>query len=191
MPSHPQRLALTATALCLLTACTPTTPPPTPSYRCTPETGGDEHDCTQAQHDDMLAKDKLYTQAEAVYRRFFAEDVRILRAGGITAPTQTLLETTTGAFLTDSMNLYRSFIDEERKTVGGDVRLATLRRLPGLSKAGSVVALRACTDASTTTTYIQGEAAGPGGMGEDTLYFGRVDGVLKIQGADGGAVKSC
>lgn len=195
MLHRPRRLVFTAAALCLLAACTPVSPTPTPSpapsYRCTPEAGGDEFDCTQAQHDEMAAKDRLYAEAEAVYRKFFDEDVRIFRLGGITKTSAVLLETTTGDFLQDSMNLYRSFVAEERKTVGGEVKLAALRRLPGLSKAGSVVALRACTDASTTTTYIRGKAAGPGGIGEDTLYFGRVDGVLKIQGADGKAVKSC
>lgn len=195
MLHRPRRLVFTAAALCLVTACTPTAPTtqpsPAPSYRCTPEAGGDEFDCTQAQYDEMVAKDKLYAEAEAVYRKFFDEDVRIFRAGGITKASAVLLETTTGDFLQDSMNLYRSFVAEKRKIVGGEVKIAALQRLPGLSKAGSVVALRACTDASTTTTYIRGKAAGPGGTGEDTLYFGRVDGLLKIQGADGRAVKSC
>ena len=195
MLHRPRRLVFTAAALCLVAACTPTAPTsapsPAPSYRCTPEAGGDEFDCTQAQYDEMVAKDKLYAEAEAVYRKFFAEDVRIFRAGGITKASAVLLETTTGDFLQDSMNLYRSFVAEERKIVGGEVKIAALQRLPGLSKAGSVVALRACTDASTTTTHIRGKAVGPGGAGEDTLYFGRVDGVLKIQGADGKAVKSC
>ena len=54
-----------------------------PSYRCTPEAGGAEFDCTQHQYDEMVAKDKLYAEAEAVYRKFFVEDVRIFRKGGI------------------------------------------------------------------------------------------------------------
>jgi hypothetical protein len=139
----------------------------------------------------MVAKDKLYTEAEAVYRRFLAEDERIFRQGGITEPTAVLLETTTGAFLENSMTLYRSFVEGERKSVGGEIRLQSLARLPSQSKGGSIVAMRACVDASTTTVYRRGKPAGKGGVGADALYFGRVDGVLKIQGADGKAVESC
>lgn len=189
-----RRLAVTVTAVCLLAGCQPAAPPsplPTPSFRCTPEAGGPEFDCTPRQHDDMVAKDQLYAEAEAVYRKFFAEDVRIFRAGGVTEPTAVLLETTTGAFLDDSMGLYRSFVVEGRRAVGGTIRLVSLERLPGVSKGGSVVAMRACTDATTTRTYRHGKPVGKGGAGMDTLYFNRVAGVLKIQGADGKAVESC
>jgi len=162
-----------------------------PSYRCTPEAGGAEFHCSQKQYVDMVAKDKLYAEAEAVYRKFFEEDVRIFRAGGITKPTPVVLETTTGDFQVDSMDLYNSFVREGRKSVGGDIRLARLDRVPGASKGGSVVALRACVDASSTTTVRHGSSPEKGGFGSDLLYFGRSDGTLKIQGADGEAVESC
>lgn len=190
-----RRLSAGATIVTIVLAgcqpVAPTTPVPAPSFRCTPEAGGAEFDCTQAQYDEMVAKDKLYAEAEAVYRRFFAEDERILRAGGIEEPTPVLLETTTGAFLENSMTLYRSFLAEGRRSVGGVIRLASLSRMPGISKGGSIVAMDACIDATSTTTYIRGKAAGKGGAGIETLYFGRVDGVLRVQGADGRAVESC
>ena len=50
--------------LTLLAACQrpSPTPAPAPSFRCTPEAGGDEYDCSQAQHDEMVSKDcLLYT----------------------------------------------------------------------------------------------------------------------------------
>jgi hypothetical protein len=139
----------------------------------------------------MVAKDKLYAEAEAVYRRFFEEDVRIFRLGGISEPSPVLLDTTMGDFRNDSMALYRSFLEEGRKSVGGEIRLASLERVPGASKGGSVVALRACVDASSTKTVSSGSAPERGGFGSDLLYFGRSGGVLKIQGADGEAVQSC
>ena len=87
MPRLSGRLASSVVLACLLAGCQPPAPSPTPvpSYRCTPEAGGAEFDCTQHQYDEMVAKDKLYAEAEAVYRKFLAEDVRILRAGGIDA----------------------------------------------------------------------------------------------------------
>lgn len=193
MLSWPGRLAVTLFAACLLAGCQPAAPPPTPvpTYACTPEAGGAEFSCSQQQYDEMVAKDKLYAEAEAVYRRFFAEDVRIFRLGGIETPSPVLLETTTGAFLDDSMALYRSFIVEGRKSVGGEIRLARLERVPGVSKDGSIVALRACIDATSTTTVRRDNPSEKGGAGQDTLFFGRVDGMLKIRGADGKAVESC
>ncbi len=193
MPTLSGRLASTLVAACLLTGCQPSapTPAPVPSYRCTPETGGAEFECSQKQYDDMVAKDKLYAEAEAVYRKFFEEDVRIFRLGGITEPSAVLLETTMGDFQTDSMALYNSFVKEGRKSLGGVIKLARLDRVPGASKGGSVVALRACVDASSTTTVRKGSDPEKGGFGSDLLYFGRSGGVLKIQGADGEAVESC
>jgi hypothetical protein len=188
------RYAVSVLVCVVLAGCQPAgipLPAPTPSLRCTAEAGGAEYACTPYEYDDMVAKDKLYAEAEAVYRKFLAEDERIFRKGGITEPTEVLLETTTGAFLENSMTLYRSFVEEERKSVGGEILLESLTRLPGQSKGGSVVAIRACVDASTTTVYRHGKRAGKGGVGTDALYFGRVDGVLKIQGADGKAVESC
>ena len=98
MLSQPRRTAVSTAVLALalaLAGCQPatTTPTPVPSYRCTPEAGGAEFDCSQHQYDDMVAKDQLYAEAEAVYRKFFAEDVRILRKGGVQEPTEALLRT--------------------------------------------------------------------------------------------------
>lgn len=195
MLHRPRRLVFTAASLCLLAACTPTSPTPTPSpapsYRCTPEAGGDEFDCTQAQHDEMIAKDKLYAEAEAVYRKFLNEDVRILRDGGIATATPVIKETATGAFLTDSMDYYRSLKKDKAKLIGGEVLLRALVRAPGVTKGGSVVAMRACVDASSARIVIDGKDYGPGRRGSDLLYFGRVGGALKIQGADGKEVDTC
>ena len=71
----------------LLAACqpsapgqpTPTSSPsspvasPTPTFLCTPEAGGDASPCSEAQYDEMKAKDALYEEAEAVFREMLAE----------------------------------------------------------------------------------------------------------------------
>jgi len=193
MPTLSGRLASIIVAACLLTACQPPapTPSPLPSYRCTPEAGGAEFDCSQKQYDDMVAKDKLYAEAEAVYRKFFEEDSRIFRAGGITEPTPALLETTTGAFLEDSMALYRSLHADTRKLVGGTIELTYLGRRPGVAKESSVAAMVACVDARTTAVQEHGKKVGQGQLVQDLLYFGRFEGKLKIQGADGQKEGSC
>lgn len=194
MQFRPGRLAVSAVlCACLLAGCQPpaVTPSPAPTFRCTPEAGGAEFECSQQQHDEMVAKDELYAEAEAVYRRFFEEDVRMFRIGGADEATEVLLDTTAGDFLRDSLDLYRKLKREGRKSVGGEIRLASLVRAPGTSKGGSVVALRACIDASSTKTVVRGQVVEQGGSGSDLLYFGRFDAGLKIQGADGKAVESC
>lgn len=193
MPKLSGRLAATLTSACLLTGCIPTTPTPSPlpSYRCTPEAGGTEYDCTQKQHDDMMAKDKLYTEAEAVYRRFLAEDIRIARKGGVSDPTAELLATTTGAFLNDVMAGYRDDKSRGITVRGGDRVVKSLTRLAGVAKAGSAVALRACVDSTSVEVYKAGKRLGAGLITSDELYFSQAAGALKILGADGKEVTSC
>ncbi len=193
MPILSGRLASIVVLACLLAGCQPAAPVPTPvpSYRCTPEAGGPEFDCTQHQYDDMLAKDKLYAEAEAVYRKFLAEDIRIFRAGGVTEPTAVLLETTTGAFLEDSMALYSSLKADSRRLVGGEIKLTYLGRKPGVMKEASVVAMVACVDARTTEVREKGKRVSAGQLVEDLLYFGLFNGQVKIQGADGQREGEC
>ncbi len=194
MLHRPRRLVFTAASLCLLAACTPTSPTPTPSpapsYRCTPEAGGDEFDCTQAQHDEMAAKDRLYAEAEAVYRKFYEENLRILRLGGVAEPTPILLETTSGAFLKDAMANY-AYLRKRGLRVRGADRSLVLTRLPGRSKRGSVAAMRICIDGRSLEFLKSGKPDGYGVVTEDDTYFARFDSALKIIGADGKEVEAC
>lgn len=193
MLSWPGRLAVTLFAACLLAGCQPAAPPPTPvpTYACTPEAGGAEFSCSQQQYDEMVAKDKLYAEAEAVYRRFFAENERIYRAGGIDSASQILLETTAAQYLEDSMNLYRSMRETHTKLVGGDIRLRSIERLPGSALGDSVAAMRACIDTTSTDIYVDGTRSDKGYLGVEQLYFGRFGGVLKIQASEWEEVKEC
>lgn len=189
-----RRLAVTVTAVCLLAGCQPAAPPspvPTPSFRCTPEAGGPEFDCTPRQHDDMVAKDQLYAEAEAVYRKFLIEDMRISRTGGVNAPTSELLATTAGAFLENAMDEYRRDQKEGITVRGGQREIKTLSRLVGLSKGGSIVSLRVCTDASSVKVFKNKKLLGRGLVTKDDLYFSRVGSLLKLIGADGKEVESC
>ena len=193
MPTLSGRLASTLVVACLLTGCQPAAPTPTPvpTYRCTPEAGGAEFECSQKQYDDMVAKDKLYAEAEAVYRRFLAEDLRIGRAGGVTEPTEELLAVATGAFLDDVIAGYREDKSQGITVRGGDRLLKSLKRLVGVAKAGSSVALGVCVDSSSVEVFRAKRRIGSGLITSDELYFGQAKGVLKILGADGEEVESC
>ena len=179
--------------LVVAAGCTPAapTPSPLPSFRCTPEAGGAEFDCSQAQYDEMVAKDALYAEAEVVYRKFLAEDTRIMRAGGIDEPTDVILETTSGAFLEDVMSLYRSLSENKSVAEGSDPVLRSFQRAPGRTKTGSVASVTTCVDSTGLQFLRDGEAVGPGLIALDENYFGLVDGQIKLIGADGKLVNEC
>lgn len=138
-----------------LTSCattptqTPTNPGAQPTFSCTPEAGGTPTPCHEHEYQQSQTRDKLYTQAETVYRRIIAEEERIYRAGGITEPTPGMQDTLTGEALTNSLTEYRSLAADKIKAVGGEFQLKYLRRVPGLVRGTSIVTLQACIDAST------------------------------------------
>lgn len=194
--------ALTAV---LLAGCQPTVPPttptptttpttlspvPTPTYLCTPEAGGEATPCSQIDYEQMKAKDALYTEAEAVYRKFFAESVRISREGGVAEPTATLLDTTAGDYLEDMMTIFRGLHTRGVRAEGTDPQV-TISRLPGISKAGSIVALSVCIDSRGWAFYSGPDQTATGRVGIDEVHFARFDQVLKIIGADGRETASC
>lgn len=182
-------------------AAPPTTPSPTsttgslspaatPTYLCTPEAGGDESPCTQADYEEMKAKDALYAEAEAVYRVFFAESVRISREGGIDEPTRALLDTTTGDYLDNMMAIFADMHSRGVRAKGDDP-LLFISRLPGVSKAGSVVALSVCIDSRGWAFFTDSVQTAEGRVGVDEVHFVRLDEALKIIGADGREASSC
>lgn len=195
MPRLTLRVGLAALALATVAGCQPPaavpTPAPTPTFTCTPEAGGDAYECSQAQYDEMVAKNELYAEAEAVYRKFLAEDIRIMRAGGVMEPTPALLETTTGAFLEDVMSDYRQLRKDRTSASGDDPVLAWMKRAVGKSKGGSVVALSVCVDGTGLTFESRGRAIGTGQVAQDDVYFGETGERLVILGADGRRVASC
>jgi hypothetical protein len=177
------KLAACTLTLGILTGCTPatpSTPPPEPSPTCTPEAGGPPTPCTQYQYDQMIAKDKLYTQAEAVYRKYLTEDERINRAGGVTQPTPVLLETTTGDYLKNSMDIYRDLHRIHATAEGGTYQVDWIRRDPGEAMHGSVVTMKVCTDTTSIMMGSKGTHPEPGLIMEETGYFVPKDGLLKL-----------
>lgn len=169
----------------------PASPVPTPTYLCTPEAGGEETPCSQHQYDEMKAKDALYAEAEAVFREFFAENIRISRKGGVTEPTEAMLKTSHGSYLDDALELFRNLHAQNLRAEGADPVIVRVTRLAGQSKAGSIVALQVCVDAREWAFFDGDDLVTTGGMAEDDTYFAEVNGALKIIGADGRDVEAC
>ena len=133
----------------------------------------------------MVSKDTLYAEAEAVFRKFFAENIRISRAGGLREATPVLLETATGFFLEDVLNQYRKQADEGSRAQGSDPVIKAISRLPGHSKSGSLIALSTCVDASGWSFFIGKEFRSKGVPARDEIYFSHSDGLLRMIGAFG------
>ncbi len=190
------RIRTTITALTLITVmgCTPTQPtttPPAPSPTCTPEAGGNPYPCTPYDHDQMIAKDKLYTEAEAVYRAFLTENERIYRAGGVTEPTAALLKTTTGQYLKDQLAMYRQLRASHATATGGSFDIKWFQRVPGQSIGGSAVALRVCRDSHTVSMGAKGVKPHPGLINHETGYFVTTAEGLKITASTYKPVDKC
>lgn len=187
-------LITSAIALALLAGCTPAQPtmaPPKPSPTCTPEAGGPAYPCSPYYYDQMVAKDKLYAEAETVYRKFFAEEERIYRAGGVTEPTPVLLETATGEYLKDSAAFYKYVHDHGIRAEGGEFRISWIKRAPGVSSQGSIVALESCKDARSVALTQPNKKPTAGGVVNETALFVRVGPALKLTAAESKEVASC
>jgi predicted acyl esterase len=138
----------------------------------------------------MKAKDRLYAEAEAVYRRILDESTRIIRAGGVTEPTEVILATTEGKARDDFMATFESFAEDGLRAIGDDPTLA-MRREPGISREGSIVALRVCVDSSGWSFYRGDKLESRGRVGEDRVYFSRFGENLKAVYVEGRWVEKC
>jgi len=187
-------------ALLLLAGCTqtpaasPTGVPPssaaaTPTYTCSPA-GGTPAPCSKDEYDKVQSENALIAEAEAVYRKFWDENVRINQMGGVKAATPTLRETTTGMFLEATLATYQEILDEGLTGVG-DVKLVTLTPRSDLIHEGSLISLEACTDASNLEFRRGKRRVDNGPIYVEEVYLKRFDGALKLFYVQSKLVKSC
>ncbi len=183
--------AIFATATLVGCTGTPSLTPTaaTPTFLCTPEAGGAAQPCGPIEHEQAQKRDAEYTEAEAVYRRFWAENERL---DSMDSPTITpeLREVVAGEALTMTQETFSP--EFFRKRVSGASTLVRVDRLPGLSRGGSEVALLTCFDAT------QGQYLPPGGgeptagvRAESRIYLGYIEGSLKIIDSEAREVEKC
>ena len=191
-----RRVAVLAVALsmsALAAACTGPAPPtptstPSPTFACIPEAGGDPVPCGPIEYEQAQKRDKLYAEAEAIFRKYWAEYDRQYHLPHPTL-TEPLVETTMGTF--------RGFLESEfeqesfRQQVEGDVLVLKLDRLPGLARQGSVVALTLCFDSRSARFRAPDGSVTPGVVARERLFFAREGDSLKIISSEGQQVESC
>ena len=192
--------AAALTPLLVLAGCTPATPAtPSPTVvgtgptaaapQCTPEAGGTATPCTEQQYAEQKKLDALYTEAENVYRRFVAEDVKLLRSGGLAEGP--VLDLIAGPMI----ERYAQRKKEQHDlsiTMTGDVVIGPVHRLPGYSYEGSEATLSTCLDGSGMVGYgPTGKNLGKGIVVVYNTYFKRVDGNLKLWWEKSQRAESC
>ena len=192
-----RRIAVLAVALsmgALTGACTGSvqpspTPTPSPTFACIPEAGGDPVPCGPIEYEQAQKRDKLYAEAEAVYRRYWAELGRLSRE---THPewSAEMSALVAGPFEERARQALSS--DQRRREVSGDSVTQWVRRLPGLVRSGSIVALLTCTDATGAVYEGPGGVRGPGRRFEQRIYLGPgSDQNLRIVDSESREVDSC
>jgi len=188
----PRRIAAIAILIALAgTGCAQPDPNAAPTYTCTPADGGTAQPCYKAEHDLQVKEDALYTEAEAVFRRFLTEDERIYRSGGINEPTAALRDVATGEFLADAMITYRSLKQAHSRMVGGQITIAWIRRAPESATPNTLVTMENCLDARATKLVTPGQKTVSASYTSDILHFAREDEKLKITSALGDVVNQC
>ena len=89
------------------------------------------------------------------------------------------------------MDLYRGLVEVHSKADGGVYRVAWFRRNPGESMSGSVVSLTVCVDSSTITMRTRGQQPAKGLIIQETGYFARQQGMLKLVDSEFQVVDKC
>lgn len=165
-------------------------PAPTPSPMCTPEAGGVEFRCSEAEFEAMKARDALYAEAEAVNEKYQAILDRIYREGAPEEMPEDLKAITAGSARTDVEDLLSNLHEVRITLIGGEMRQVWVKRNLA-SREGSVVSLSVCIDSRTVDVFQGGESIGQGHVSLEDTFFKMVDGELKVWAVDGKSVESC
>ncbi len=160
--------------------CTQPYPNAKPTYACTPSDGGTPQPCYKAEHDLQAKEDKLYAEAEAVFRRFLAEEERIYRTGGVSAATPIMLETLTGDYLRSAINGFRALKESGSTAVGGEFKIVWVRPYPAEVHEGTVASVQACIDTHSVQMGTRDDKSKPGRVSVRTAFLARDGESLKI-----------
>ncbi len=183
--------AVLIVGLSLLAGCTPADPNLQPTYTCTPDDGSSPYACPKVQYDAKAKEAALYAEAEAVYRKYLAEDERIYRLGGVSEPTPVILETTTGQYQTDAMSIYGDLKTLGVRLVEGSLNVVWVRRAPDSVPGGMVAAVTSCVDGTGARLTDGKGGLEPGSVIQETAYLSRVDGLLKLTTAKSLVADKC
>lgn len=121
----------------------PSSATPESSPTCSPA-GGEPRPCTPGEYADIEDQNRLIAQAEAVYRAYWKENVRLQKAGGTKSQTPALKRVLAQPALDQAMEVYRELKSDGARAVGGTWKLLKLTPQPTRTVEGSVTSLSVC-----------------------------------------------
>lgn len=140
----------------------------------------------------MVALDALYDEAETVYRRHMTEVFRLSSHWELAEVTPEIEATAAGPYLERMTQLIAANREDRIDRVSGEPEIGWVKRLPGKSLGGSIVALWTCVDGSSGISRTLDSANGkPGIIGQNRIYLRRIDGALKLWESEVKLVESC
>lgn len=162
--------------------------PAVPTYTCTPAIGKPTV-CSAEQYTREQAAAELTAEAVGVYRRIFAELLKLQKAGGPTTTTE-LTTTSGGAYLAGQQANLSSMVQQQSKLVG-DVKLTKLTGVAGAGAHGYEAALLACVDASASKVMQGKTQLAKGQLIAEVIYFKHDGDQLKAWDAEKADLKGC
>lgn len=145
---------------------------PTPTFLCTPEAGGSSSPCSEDEHGRAAATDAQYERAEAVYRAYLAEYIRMLRAGGARELSPTLRRILGDPVLAkNALTQLRQFKSGGVHLEGADPEVPAPIRKPRQARNGSTLALQFCVDARSLAIYRGSTRVNRLRVSRETVFF--------------------
>ena len=137
--------------------------------------------------------DALYADAEQVYRRSLEiRDQYELRGEYGDGFPQELNDLSAEPYLTSLIALYDFYKEKGWRAPEGTQPILTVGRYPGVSKAGSEVALQACMDTRPSPAIdADGNVVSEGVIYRLELFFKHFDGRLKLFEGSTNKVEQC
>lgn len=180
------------TAVLAATACStdPAAPSPAPSVRVSTQAAPSSS--TPSTTKTTWTQAQLDAEAERVFRAYYKEHVKALRAGGFETMPPEMKQYVGGPFEKGMTAIYQTYREKGIHFEGGSITISKIRPVHKRLRPGTIVGLEACTDA--TSTLVVDKTAGAtrsGTRAHYRLYLKDASGRLLIWRGDSRAVKTC
>lgn len=137
------------------------------------------------------SQDPLYLEAVEVYKKVYGQEYRLLVAGGAADLPPALKKLLVDPALTELQETYADVHKDEVAFAPTPRPIHKILPYPGVSREGSVVALRTCEDSRAVKVLHRGKPIENGMLIERRVYFTREAGSLRVKVIDAREVTKC
>ncbi|MBA8793739.1 hypothetical protein FHX74_001344 [Friedmanniella endophytica] len=189
--------AAVAAAALLAAGCTPdpqptASPTPSPTFSCSTSTVTDP--CTPEKAQKEKEQAAAVAASTNAYKAFYAEYIKVTRAGGAIEPTPTMKRYAAGPYLSAFAG-YVAQIHKQKLRYTGDFEVDTPKFEPGLHRSDSPateLTFTFCVDGRQNRIIDgSGKVVGHGLLIKGTMYFRQIDNDWKIWESDDQQASRC